>query len=70
DDVRPVSEFDAREMQDPSSLLSNGGRKDGRCYINNFFFFPAQVDARAILLGWLRRGPSSAFAYPSLQPVE
>lgn len=51
DDVRPVSEFDARVMQDPSSLLSNGGRKDGRCYINNFFFFPAQVDARAILLG-------------------
>lgn len=49
--VVPVSEFDAATMQDVSALLANGGRKDGRCYINNFFFFPGHVDGRAILLG-------------------
>ncbi|WP_034463273.1 FkbM family methyltransferase [Afipia sp. P52-10] len=50
-DVRPVTEFDPGTMQDASALLANGGRKEGRDYINNFFFFPAHLDGRAILLG-------------------
>lgn len=48
-EVMSISEFDPRTMQDPSSLLSNGGRKEGQCYINNFFFFSDQVDGRSIL---------------------
>lgn len=50
-DIKPVSEFDAHTMQDVNSLLPNGGRREGRCYINNFFFFPVQMDGRALLLG-------------------
>lgn len=50
DDIRPVSEFDPRTMQDSSSLLPNGGRKEGEYYINNFFFFPGHIDGRAVLL--------------------
>lgn len=49
-EVLPVSEFDPRAMQDTSSLLPNGGRKEGQCYINNFFFFPGDVDGRSVLL--------------------
>jgi FkbM family methyltransferase len=49
--VVPVSDFDAATMQDVSALLANGGRREGRCYINNFFFFPGHVDGRAMLLG-------------------
>jgi FkbM family methyltransferase len=48
-DIMSVDEFDAKIFQDPSSLLSNGGRKSGRAYINNFFFFPSHMDGRAIL---------------------
>jgi FkbM family methyltransferase len=48
-EVIPVAEFDPRAMQDPNSLLSNGGRKEGQCYINNFFFFPAHMNGRAAL---------------------
>ncbi len=44
-----VEEFDAKIFQDPTSLLPNGGRKSGRAYINNFFFFPAEKDGLAIL---------------------
>lgn len=48
-DIMAVEEFDARIFQDPTSLLPNGGRKAGRAYINNFFFFPANMDGPAIL---------------------
>lgn len=48
-DIMTVEEFDPRIFQDPSSLLSNGGRKAGRAYINNFFFFPANMDGLAVL---------------------
>lgn len=49
--IKPVSEFDPRAMQDVESLLPDGGRKQGRCYINNFFFFPTGVDGRQALSG-------------------
>jgi FkbM family methyltransferase len=45
-----VSEFDLHKMQDPYSLLPNGGRKEGLSYINNFFFFPDHMDGRTALL--------------------
>ena len=48
--VYPVHQFDAAELQDPSALLPDGGRKPGRSYINNFFFFPRHFDGRSILL--------------------
>jgi FkbM family methyltransferase len=44
-----VSEFDPLTMQDPASLLPNGGRREGQHYINNFFFFPEPMDGRALL---------------------
>jgi FkbM family methyltransferase len=47
--IYPVHQFDAGELQDPAALLSDGGRKPGRCYINNFFFFPQHLDGRSIL---------------------
>ncbi len=36
-------------MQDPDALTPNGGRKEGRSYVNNFFFFPQDIDGRALL---------------------
>jgi FkbM family methyltransferase len=45
----PVDEFRIEVMQDTSSLLPDGGRKDGKSYINNFFFFPPHLDGEAIL---------------------
>lgn len=48
-DILPVDQFDANIFQDTSSLLPDGGRKNGRAYINNFFFFPPHMDGRAIL---------------------
>jgi hypothetical protein len=48
-DIMAVEEFNAKIFQDPTSLLPNGGRKAGRAYINNFFFFPAEKDGLAIL---------------------
>jgi len=45
----PVDEFRVEAMQDASSLLPDGGRKDGRSYINNFFFFPPHLDGETIL---------------------
>lgn len=45
----PVHQFDADQLQDPSALLPDGGRKAGRCYINNFFFFPQHMDGQSIL---------------------
>ena len=52
DDVaHPVEQFEAGEMQDESALMSDGGRKSGRYYVNNFFFFPQHLDGVAILNG-------------------
>lgn len=48
-EVTPVSEFDPRRLQDADALLPNGGRKEGRFYINNFFFFPPHLDGMAAL---------------------
>lgn len=48
-EVLPVAAFDAERMQDAASLLPNGGRREGRAYINNFFFFPKHIDGRAAL---------------------
>jgi Methyltransferase FkbM domain len=59
DQIKPVSEFDPRTMQDADSLLANGGRKQGRCYINNFFFFPDHMDGRRALSGSTRPSPRS-----------
>ncbi|MDQ8729780.1 FkbM family methyltransferase [Bradyrhizobium sp. LHD-71] len=50
-EVKPISEFDPRTMQDTDSLLPNGGRKEGQPYINNFFFFPDHMDGMTALLG-------------------
>jgi hypothetical protein len=48
-DVVPVDHFDVELFQDTESLLPNGGRKQGRSYVNNFFFFPPGQDGYAIL---------------------
>lgn len=47
----PVRLFCADELQDPAALLPDGGRKPGKLYINNFFFFPQHMDGQAILNG-------------------
>jgi FkbM family methyltransferase len=47
----PVDQFRVEVMQDVSALLSDGGRKTGKRYINNFFFFPRHLDGEAILKG-------------------
>ncbi len=48
-DPVPVDRFDVEAMQDASTLLPDGGRKDGKMYINNFFFFPQHLDGEAVL---------------------
>lgn len=48
-DVVPVEDFDAAIFQDADALLPNGGRKQGRSYVNNFFFFPPTQDGYALL---------------------
>jgi FkbM family methyltransferase len=48
-DVVSVDHFDVEIFQDADSLLPNGGRKRGRSYVNNFFFFPPTQDGYAIL---------------------
>jgi FkbM family methyltransferase len=45
----PVGQFRSEELQDASALLPNGGRKTGRFYVNNFFFFPQLMDGASIL---------------------
>lgn len=50
-EIRPVSEFDSKTMQDAGVLLHDGGRKHGRPYVNNFFFFPNHTDGRSVLRG-------------------
>jgi FkbM family methyltransferase len=49
DEVLPVEEFRTETLQDASALLPDGGRKTGRCYVNNFFFFPSDKDGMRIL---------------------
>ncbi len=44
-----VDQFRSEELQDASALLPNGGRKPGRFYVNNFFFFPQHLDGASIL---------------------
>jgi FkbM family methyltransferase len=51
DVVLGVEDFDAGAMQDADALLPDGGRRQDRFYINNFFFFPATQDGRAALQG-------------------
>ena len=52
----------------PNSLLADGGRKEGRCYINNFFFFPGEMDGRARLPAaqGRRRGRGTAAVAPHI----
>lgn len=47
---RPIAEFHASAFQDTSVLLPDGGRKQGRSYVNNFFF-PPHLDGESILNG-------------------
>jgi FkbM family methyltransferase len=49
--VRPIAEFRSSALQDASALLPDGGRKQGRFYVNNFFFFPPHLDGESILNG-------------------
>ncbi|MBR0750700.1 FkbM family methyltransferase [Bradyrhizobium jicamae] len=49
DEVVPVEQFDVARLQDPEALESDGGRKSGRFYVNNFFFFPKHLDGESLL---------------------
>ena len=49
DIIRPVAEFDPVRLQDASALMSDGGRGEGRSYVNNFFFFPSHINGEAAL---------------------
>ena len=48
-DVIGVEQFDPRRLQDADALRPDGGRKDGRFYVNNFFFFPRHLDGESLL---------------------
>ena len=54
DRVHPIEEFDPIRLQNASALLSDGGRKDGRSYVNNFFFFPSRMNGQVILQNAIR----------------
>lgn len=54
DIVHSVDQFDPVRLQDPTALLSDGGRREGRSYINNFFFFPARLNGHAVLQNAIR----------------
>jgi FkbM family methyltransferase len=45
----PVEQFSPEGLQDANALLPDGGRKNGRSYVNNFFFFPQHLDGESIL---------------------
>jgi FkbM family methyltransferase len=45
----PVDQFRSEELQDTNALLPDGGRKSGRSYVNNFFFFPQHLDGESML---------------------
>jgi FkbM family methyltransferase len=47
--VIPVDQFRPELLQDVAALLPNGGRKSGRSYVNNFFFFPRHLDGESML---------------------
>jgi FkbM family methyltransferase len=49
DDVVDVEAFDSRRLQDADALCPDGGRKEGRVYVNNFFFFPRHLDGESML---------------------
>ena len=49
--VYPVQQFRVEELQDAAALLPDGGRKSGKSYVNNFFFFPQHLDGGSILNG-------------------
>ena len=44
-----IQEFRVEELQDETALLPDGGRRSGKSYVNNFFFFPRHMDGEAIL---------------------
>jgi FkbM family methyltransferase len=44
-----IDQFSPAEFQDVKALLPDGGRKRGRSYVNNFFFFPPHLDGESIL---------------------
>jgi FkbM family methyltransferase len=46
-----TDDFDPRKDQDVSALLSDGGRREGRHYVNNFFFVPSERSGGDILRG-------------------
>jgi FkbM family methyltransferase len=48
-DVIAVEQFDPTRLQDADALRPDGGRKDGRFYVNNFFFFPRHLDGESLL---------------------
>jgi FkbM family methyltransferase len=50
DDVVDVEKFDVVKLQDAAALEADGGRKSGRFYINNFFFFPQHLDGESMLV--------------------
>jgi FkbM family methyltransferase len=54
DRVHPIEDFDSIRLQNPTALTSDGGRKDGRSYVNNFFFFPSRLNGHAILQNAIR----------------
>ncbi len=45
----PVDQFRSEDLQDANALLPDGGRKNGKPYVNNFFFFPQHLDGDSIL---------------------
>jgi FkbM family methyltransferase len=49
--VVPVEQFHSADLQDADALLPDGGRKSGRSYVNNFFFFPQHLDGESMLNG-------------------
>jgi hypothetical protein len=54
DAVKPVSAFEPAALQDTDALVADGGRKEGRWYVNNFFFFPRDADGQRVLTGGLQ----------------
>lgn len=52
--IHPIEEFDPVRLQNPAALLSDGGRKEGRSYVNNFFFFPSRLNGQAVLKNAIR----------------
>jgi FkbM family methyltransferase len=49
--VVSIDQFRPEDLQDTRALLPDGGRRSGRAYVNNFFFFPQHLDGESILNG-------------------